>query len=441
MATRRGVLAAAGWAGALLLAAGAAQGAEELWSKLVPRAAEAPEYFVAPDGTPTNAGTRESPWDLASAAGGKQKVAPGGVVWVRGGRYIYPIRNTKEGGNGFAVALSGVEGKPVFLRGYPGERAIIDGGFQLDASWLWVWDLEFNLGDDWRPKEPSPQGQNTPFKTPTGVLNLTGGNGVKIVNCLSHNNHMGVGFWKFVKNGEIHGCVIYDNGFPGTDRPHGPALYTQNETGTPRLVTDNIIGGNFSLAIQAYGSKIDQMVNDFTIEGNVEFAPRKEARGRCYNQLGGSQSKNMVFRDNFIYGFDVRLTTKTNAVGEGNTVVRAGYSGPTPEKNTLIADPVAAKPAPFSILRPNKYDPGRAHVVVSNWLLAEKVEVDLKEFLKAGEKFRLLSPFDLHGKALAEGTWDGKPLSVAPPPVPWQVMTGDPREIAVFVVMKSSGAK
>ncbi len=438
MRSKRGWRAAGGLAGALLLAAGAAQGAEELWSKLVPRAADAPEYFVASDGKPGNAGTRESPWDLASAAAGKQKVAPGGVVWVRGGRYIYPVRDSKEGGNGFAVSLSGIEGKPVFLRGFPGERAIIDGGFQLAASWLWVWDLEFHLGDDWRPKTPTPQGQAAHFRTPTGVLNLAGGDGVKIVNCLSHNNHMGVGFWKFVKNGEIHGCVIYDNGFLGADRPHGPALYTQNQTGTPRRVTDNIIGGNFSLAIQAYGSNMDLMVNDFTIEGNILFAPRREARGRCYNQLGGGGSRNMVFRDNVVYGFDVRLTTKTNAVGEGNVVVRAEYGGPTPERNTLVADPAAAQPAPLFILRPNKYDPRRAHVVVGNWALAESVAVDLKDFLKPGERFRLLSPFDYHGKPLAEGTYDGKPLAVPPPTIPWQVMTGDPKELAVFIVVKSA---
>lgn len=233
----------------------------------------------------------------------------------------------------------------------------------------------------------------------------------------------------------MHGCVIYDNGFLGADRPHGPALYTQNESGTIRWVTDNIMGGNFSLPLQCYGSKIDQMVNDFTIEGNIEFAPRREAQGRCYNQLGGSASKNMILRSNFIDGFDVRLSTQSNAESESNTVVRGSYVGPTPEENALLAAPAAGQP-PIVILRPNKYDPRRANLVVSNWDLKDKVEADLKGFLKPGDKFCVLSPFDFYGKPLAEGVYAGKPVSLPLPPIQWTLMVGDPREVGVYIVMK-----
>lgn len=166
-----------------------------LWSKLVPRPAQVREYHVAVSGKEKNSGTKTAPWDLASAVGGKQKVAPGSVVWVHGGAYVYPVRDSKDGGNGFAVSLSGAEGKPVHLRAWPGERATIDGGFNVAASHLWIWDLEFALADDWRPKEPAPEGSNTRFKTPTGVLNITGQKEIKIINCISRNNHMGVGFW------------------------------------------------------------------------------------------------------------------------------------------------------------------------------------------------------------------------------------------------------
>jgi hypothetical protein len=207
---------------------------DELWTKLVPRPAGAAEYFVAADGKSSNAGSEKNPWDLASVVGGRQNVLPGSVVWVRGGAYVYPVRDSKEGGKGFAVKLSGAEGRPIHLRAWPGERATIDGGFNVNAAHLWIWDLEFALADDWRPKDPSPDGMSTHFKTPSGILNISGNKDIKIINCISHNNHMGVGFWKNVSQGEIHGTIIYDNGFLGTDRPHGPALYTQNITGTTR---------------------------------------------------------------------------------------------------------------------------------------------------------------------------------------------------------------
>ena len=408
---------------------------DQQWSKLVPRVVDAQQYFVAPDGNATNAGTRESPWDIASALGGRQNVVPGSVIWLRGGKYVYPVRHSGKGGNGFAVRISGAEGKPVHVRARPDERGTIDGGLDVAARHLWLWDLEIALGEPWRPKEPAPKGANTVFDVPTGVLNVTGETDVKIINCISRNNTMGVGFWKQVKHGEIHGCIIYDNGFMGVDRPHGPAIYTQNQTGTPRLLTDNIIAGNFSLALQCYGSKIDLLVNDFVIEGNIEYAPRQEARGRNYNQIGGERSKGMVLKDNVVYGYNVRLGTKADQVSEGNFVVRGAYTGPTPEKNRAFAEPASAKP--IAILRPNKYDPRRAHLVVSNWSKGENVEADLAPWLANGDKYRIMSPLDFFGKPLAEGVFHGKPVVIPMPEVPWQLMMGDPRELGVFVLLKS----
>lgn len=406
-----------------------------LWSPRVPRVAGEREYFVAPDGKAAQPGTQDAPWDLASVLKSEHEVPPGSVVWLCAGRYVYPVRNSKEGGNGFAVSLGGAPGKPVHVRARPGERVIIDGGFQLQADHLWIWDLEFQIGDDWRPKTPSPQGQDTLFPVPTGVLNITGGTGIKIINCLSHHNIMGIGFWKSAISGEVYGCTIYDNGFLGADRPHGPALYTQNESGTPRLVADNIFAGNFSLPLQLYGSQIDRMVNDFTVEGNILYAPRREAAGRTYALLGGPASRNIVFRNNFACGYNIKVGTTAGQESGGNIIVRGGYSGPTPEKNSLLPAPSAtAKPVVW--LRPNKYDPRRANLLVANWALADTVTAELGSFLEPGESYRILSPFDFHGKPLVEGVYDGKPVVIPLPSIPWELKSGDPREAGVFVIMK-----
>ncbi len=409
----------------------------EIWAPEIKPAADAPQYHVSVNGQADNLGTVESPWDLAGALSGQHPVEPGSVVWIRGGTYIFPVRDSVKGGNGFAVSLSGEANRPVHLRAFPGERVTIDGGFNVDASHLWIWDLEFALGEDWRPREPSPDGQGTHFNTPTGVLNIVGKEGIRVINCISRHNHMGVGFWKWVKDGEIHGCIIYDNGFLGTDRPHGPALYTQNQTETTRWVTDNLIGGNYSLPLQTYGSNMGLMVNDFVIEGNVMWAPRQEAGGRAYALCGGGASSNIVVRDNLLWGYQLRVGSAANQVAEGNVVVRGDFSAPFPEKNTLLPAPTAAD-KPLVVLRPNKYDPRRAHLVVSNWELADHVTVDLSAFLKRGEAYRILSPFDFHGRPLVEGVADGNPVRIPLPTIPWALMDGDAREFGVFIIMKSS---
>jgi len=100
-----------------------AQSHAGLWSEAVPRVDGAPEFFVSPEGKPGNAGTKEEPWDIGSALAGRQKVPPGSTVWLREGKYVFPVRDSVKGGNGFAVRLSGAEGRPVHVRAWPGERA------------------------------------------------------------------------------------------------------------------------------------------------------------------------------------------------------------------------------------------------------------------------------------------------------------------------------
>jgi hypothetical protein len=407
-----------------------------LWSPRVPRVPGAREYFVATNGSPAHPGTQAQPWDLASVLKGAHPVEPGSVIWLADGRYVYPVR--QGGGNGFPVSLSGAPGKPLHLRPRPGAHAIIDGGFELRADHLWLWELDFQIGDNWRPAKPVPQGEKTPFPVPTGVLNLASGTDLRVINCLSHNNAMGFGFWKTAVSGEVHGCVIYDNGFPGADRPHGPAIYTQNESGTPRLITDTIIGGNFSLPLQLYGSKIDRMVNDYTVEGNILIAPRKEATGRTYALLGGPNSRNIVFRHNLIFGYTVNIGDKTGQICESNIIIRGSCPGPA-ERNTLIPAP-DENTRPIAMLRPNLYDPRRANLAVAAWPPAATVTADLGAFLRTGEAYCVLAPFDFHGKPLAEGVFDGKPVVLPVPTIPWNLMTGDPREVGVFVIMKKTGA-
>ena len=78
----------------------------------------APEFFIAPDGRPENAGTRESPWDIVSGLSGAHAVPPGSTVWLRGGVYRHPNRSV--GAMGFDVKLAGQEGAPIRVQAVPG---------------------------------------------------------------------------------------------------------------------------------------------------------------------------------------------------------------------------------------------------------------------------------------------------------------------------------
>ncbi|MGE9267789.1 MAG: right-handed parallel beta-helix repeat-containing protein [Verrucomicrobiales bacterium] len=397
----------------------------ELWSEKVTLSADPAQFYVAAEGKSDNSGSQNEPWDLASVLLSKQEVPPGSVVWVRGGRYALPD----------AVTLSGAEGKPIHLRAYPGERVSIDGGLVgIRSDFLWIWDLEMSSAKlDWRPAKAI--GKTASIKKMPGArgpMEVSGGRGCKFINLIIHNNSMGLGYWKQVAESELHACLIYNNGYPGTDRPHGPGIYTQNMSGTTRHITDNLVAGNFSTGMQMYGSRMDEMVNDYRVEGNVWFAPRSEAGGRNYVLCGGGKSRNIVFRNNVSYGYDVRLGTEAGQLSQGNTVMHAGLGGPEGEGNRVLEEPEGVE----VIIRPNHYDPRRAHLIVINGPKTERVEVDLSAFVKQGETLSVRSALDYHGPALFEGVYEGTAIELPLPEIPWELHRGSAKELGVYVILK-----
>ena len=73
-------------------------------------------------------------------------------------------------------------------------------------------------------------------------------------------------------------------------------------------------------------------------------------------------------------------------------------------------------------VRPNRYEAGRAHVVVFNWDLRERVTADVGGVLAPGAEFEVLDAQNYFGGPVVRGRYDGSPLvlpmnlkRVAPP--------------------------
>jgi len=79
--------------------------------------AEPQQYFVSKDGDDSNAGSAEKPFGTIGYA--VTKLRPGDTLTIRGGTYE----------ENFTVPVSGTKERPVVIRGAPGERVLIQGGF------------------------------------------------------------------------------------------------------------------------------------------------------------------------------------------------------------------------------------------------------------------------------------------------------------------------
>lgn len=417
------------------------------------RAADAKEWFVAPDGEDRNQGTLTSPWDLVGAVSGKKPVAPGDTIWLRGGVYKNPQSE-------FVVRLSGQPEHPVIVRNYRNERATIDGAVVLDGSDVWVWGLEVTVSAP-RPNVPMPKGSHPPeLKRPGGGIHNRTGERCKAINCILHDNNQGFSWWLGAIDAEIYGCIIYRNGWVGVDRTHGHAVYTQNDKGTKRIV-DNIMFDPYSYNLHAYGSS-RAYVNGFHVEGNIFF-------GGTVLIGGGKPSERIAFINNTTYRaetrfgynapYNVDVVCKGNYFAGGLTVHRyrravvmdnefvANASGNAvlPEggtfeqfqwdrnryviqsaqklhqwraktgfdKNSALQIETGGRPKRNHIfVRPNQYEPGRANVAVYNWEGKPTTAIDLKGALTPGQHFEIRNVQDLYGEPVARGVYDGMPITV-----------------------------
>lgn len=373
------------------------------WSALVP-ALTGRNFYVAANGNSGNSGTIESPWDLKSALSGAKTIAPGDVVWIRGGTY----KGT------FKIRLAGEKDKPIHIRAYPEERAtILDSRTNVvsPSRYLWIWGLEFASSVPIEKRRTEKSG-TSPKNIPTGNgLNIVEGTGCKFINLVVHDNvGNGITWWTPSVGGEIHGCLIYNNGWSAPDRGHGHCIYTQNRDGT-KIISGSILTvpswGGF-MTMHAFGSK-RAWVNNYLIQDNIAYE-----RGRFL--IGGSRpSKNIRVLRNYIYGLDLQLgfdapynedcEVKNNVVIGGRIRIN-NFKKVIKQGNVL--DPYQARP----VLIRNKYDPSRANAAVFNPSNATQSKIPVQGFLNPGDAYKILDPKDFFGKPVAEGICKGPDIVV-----------------------------
>lgn len=385
------------------------------------------ERFVSPDGLPTNAGTRDAPWDIASALDGNRMLAPGDTLWLLAGTYH---RRPKEQ---FEVRVVGSAEQPIHIRGEVGRRVVIDGGLAVQdpSAHLWIRDLELLVSEP-QPTAPLSAGTHPPeFTRPWGGLHVHGGHHCRFINLVIHDCRQGVSWWRPSTDSELHGCIIHDNGWPGVDRGHGHCIYTQNRDGT-KLISNCILSAKLSgqQTLQAYGSE-NAYVDNFVCEDNVAYGIGRFLIG------GGRPSRNIRVQRNHLYQVDMQLgydaphnedcELRGNRIFRGSLVIQK-YRTVIQDGNWIFKE--GERPtADEHFVLPNRYEPGRAHLVLYNWSGAASAAVPVGKVLIDGEAWVAHDPKRMHGEAVATGAVaDGR------------ITVPTPGEFQVYVLRRRSAA-
>lgn len=395
------------------------------------------DWYAATDGTAGGAGTLASPWDLATALADTTNIGGGDTLYLRGGTYVHPTRTANA--KGYPISLVGAAGSPVTVRPYQSERPIIDGGLHTNTEnpqHVVLRELEVivneNVGDTRIVTTAGSEGY-TDLARPWGGIDIITGSGIKIVNCLIHDNAQGIGFWAGVAGeSELYGNIIYNNGWDGPDRMHGHGMYIQNGTDTVpaaswKHIRENILINNWSLPYQAYGSsaaRVDlleiasnaSMKGATSDDGHVQIAGDYPSttirvvgniadRGMTIGSAVGAV--DAVVKDNIAIEGAVAINNFSRLVAGNNFFWDVGWLKPRVD-NVEIDIPTE----PYVYLTPNRYDPYRANLVIMNWPETANADVDFSGFLNVGDTFRLMTPTDLWGTPAHTGTWQGTPLAI-----------------------------
>jgi|SRR4051812_33583929 len=295
-------------------------------------------WHVGPSGSESGTGTTDRPWSLTYALGGAAgQIQPGDTVWLHAGTY--------HGTTALVATVAGVAGRPVVIRQYPGERAIIDvagttstsargDAFVVKGGWTVWWGFEMMNSDPNR---------NTNTRANMIINNASN---TKFVNLVVHDGGIGFYSWAQQSNVEVYGSIFYNNGWQGPVQGGGHALYLKSDAG-PLVIKDNILFDQFGYGAQVYSEPGDGGLVNITMEGNVSFN-----NGSVSTQYATSGNANILFGgtvpiqngraiDNMTYfspgyglynlvmGFENysnnQMTLKNNYAVGGSNVLSVGY--------------------------------------------------------------------------------------------------------------------
>ncbi len=427
----------------------------------------AAEFFVHPEGRATADGSRSDPWDLATALAQPAAVQPGDLIWLLGGTYSHP--------QPLVSLLTGTDGSPIILRAFPGERATIDcarsaasqpGGdcLLVKGSHTWYWGFEVMNSSPIRWATASGSAAD-----PRGLgIHSQAGLGTKFINLIIHD--VGTSLFESQPSGiEIYGAIAFNSGWEGPDRSHGPGFYIRNRSSFPaKTLKENIVFQHFRQGLQGFGSFVNVFSN-FLLEGNVFFNNGIGAGGFHRNLMFGNDNTEHTqntFRQNYTYfspgsgaGANMLASTAGGCRGlvvtqnvfahgpqrtaleinhcqdivvsgnllfgkasflpmaEAGEVQGAAFRAEFPA-NQYYGDDLAPPSGLSAFLRPNQYEPRRAHLIVYNWDRRETVFIDLSSLaIPFGDRYELRAVQDYFGEPL-EGVYHGRALAL--PMTGWQ---------------------
>ena len=416
-------------------------------------------YYVASSGSGSGDGSAARPWDLATALAQPAVVHAGDTIWIRGGTYR----------GAFTSTLTGTLATPIIVRQYPGEHATIDGHLVINGASSWYWGFEVLRSDALTDNVQGVDVEGAQNKLINLVVHDASGAGIgfwgdggEAHGCITYNNgaHFNEDHGFYIHNGSAAPVKLVTDNIVFNNWAYNIHVYTE----TAGFVSNIHLDGNVAFGAATISSPTNraadlvvlgtvpaqgiQFTNNFAYElasslnipmwvgspggGNQDIVVTGNLlMGGANKTLYMSPSVTATVSNNTLYstGGEVLLTPSASGAFTwlGNKHYRDATASAWNHAGTdhsfagwqaasgLGATDVVAGMAPSGtqvIVRLNKYEAGRANIIVYNWANASTVPVDLSTVLAVGDTFEIRNAQGFYGPPAVSGVYTGGLVSV-----------------------------
>jgi len=216
------------------------------------------------------------------------------------------------------------------------------------------------------------------------------------------NDNLLLGGTTIADNDSVTNNMVYDS--PGVSRPNGNVRigFETTSNGTAIVKGNYIAGSTRALDVGFWANLM--------MQANTIIAPNMVViQHDAQSPTTQSWTGNMHIHD---------------PAAQGWQFAGANYTFANWESRIGAADQAsAAQPTtPRVFVRPNRYEPGRATIVIYNWSLQASVPVDLSGVVTVGNRYQLRNVQDIFGAPVLSGTYAGGtinvPMNGVTPPAP-----------------------
>jgi len=453
-------------------------------------------FYVSPAGSPSGDGSFTHPWDLATALDGPAAVAPGSTIWLRGGTYT-------DGPyfGGYLSNLTGTNSAPIVVRQFPGERATVTKFLVVRGAYTWYWGFEvvhttppvgsqlFGIDDH----APGAKFINLVVHdaTGSGIFIQPEATDAEVSGSIVYNNgrtdNLDHGIYCQSQTSTLlQDNIVFDNWAFGLHCFAKVGPYLQNIALEGNVAFNDYVWGVPSDADIFVGGHVP--ASGIIIDHNYTYRTNSsdtKAADIGYNLV---VNHDLVLTNNYFVGGWAHLGAWATATVSGNMLFDfsdggmlwnlGDLSGQTWSGNTFFGDSSAlawrhdssavttfdgwrtltgfADPGAYGgsapvgvkiVVRPNRYEPGRANIIVYNWAQQSTVSVDGSGILRVGDRYVVQNAQDFYGAPAAGGIYTGRPLQLpmvsVTPPLPLGITTAQPAPVTgptfdAFVLMTRS---